>query len=232
MMSKPLVSVILPVFNGEPHLAEAIQSVINQTWSAVELIVVDDGSTDRSCEIVRSFSPADIAIKLLSQANAGVSATRNRGIAAARGDLVAFLDQDDHWADNTLQAHVTFHQQHPDTAYTLGQQVCFLDGIEQPPAWFQLQKLDVPHTGYLPGTLMVKRHLFEQIGVFDTQYPISSDADWFARARDARVLMHILPQTLLYRRIHAGNQSRHSQQIQGELTRLLRASIKRKRDTQ
>jgi len=232
MTIAPMVSVIMPVFNGEAYLAEAIQSVLGQTWQNLELILVNDGSTDSSLGIAQGFRSATGNVQCISQENTGVSAARNRGIAASRGGLVAFLDQDDRWEPQALEIQVGVHQQQPEILYTLGQQVCFLDDMEEPPAWFRLQQLDVPHTGYLPGTLVVKHQLFEQIGVFDTQYPISSDADWFARARDAKVPVKILPHTLLQRRIHPGNQSRHSQQIQGELTQLLLASIRRKRDKQ
>jgi glycosyltransferase involved in cell wall biosynthesis len=227
----PLVSVIMPVFDGEAFLAEAIDSILSQSYRAFELIVVNDGSTDGSADIVEGFLSGSGKVRCVCQENAGVSAARNRGIEACSGDLIAFLDQDDRWYENALKTHVTFHEQHPEVGYTLAQQVCFLDGMTEPPGWFRLQKLDVPHPGYLPGTLVVKRSLFDQIGLFDIRYPISSDADWFARARDSKAPMSILPETLLQRRIHAGNQSRHSRKIQGELTQLLHASIQRKRET-
>ena len=227
-----LVSVIMPVCDGEAYLAEAIDSVLCQSHPQLELVVVDDGSSDGSGKIIGEYVSRFANAICISQDNAGVSAARNRGIEACSGELVAFLDQDDRWCEDTLDTHVKYHQQHPEIGYTLAQQVCFLEGMAEPPGWFRLQQLDVPHTGYLPGTLVAKRPMFEQIGLFDTQYPISSDADWFARARDQQVATAILPQTLLHRRIHPGNQSRHSKQIQGELTRLLRASIKRKREAQ
>jgi len=225
-----LVSVIMPVHNGQTYLAEAIDSVLAQSHDNVELIIVNDGSTDRSADIVQKYMAESKKIRSIEQENAGVSVARNRGITACTGDLVAFLDQDDFWTADALDVQEAFHRKHVGTGYTLAHQICFLHNLSDPPAWFRLQQLDVPHVGYLPGTLVVKRSLFDQIGLFDIQYPISSDADWFARARDAMTTMQILPQTLLHRRIHPGNQSRHSKQIQGELTQLLRASIKRKRE--
>ena len=232
MIKEPLISVIMPVFDGENFLAQAIRSVLAQTYKHFELIVVNDGSNDSSKDIVQKFISITEKIRCIDQENSGVSHARNMGILASKGDLVAFLDQDDLWADDTLETQMAFHRQQPDIGYTLAHQVCFLDGISEPPAWFRLQQLNAPHVGYLPGTLVVKREILDRIGLFDTQYPISSDADWFARARDAAVLMKILPQTLLRRRIHSGNQSRHSKQIQGELTQLLRASIQRKRNAE
>lgn len=226
----PLVSVIMPVFNGEEFLAEAISSVLTQSYKRLELIVVNDGSSDGSMGIVQGQLAKAENIHCISQDNAGVSAARNHGINSCSGELIAFLDQDDRWVEYALETQVAHHCQHPDIGYTLAQQICFQEGIGEPPDWFRLQHLDVPHTGYLPGTLVAKKRLFSQIGLFDTQYPISSDADWFARAKDSQVPMSVLPETLLHRRIHAGNQSRHSKKINGELIKLLSASVKRKRE--
>jgi glycosyltransferase involved in cell wall biosynthesis len=91
---QPLVSVILPVYNGERFVERAIKSVLGQTYRPLELVAIDDGSTDGSREILRRFEPS---IRVISQANAGVAAARNRGIAASRGAFVGFLDQDDWW---------------------------------------------------------------------------------------------------------------------------------------
>ena len=223
------VTVIMPVYNGEQYLAEAIQSVLTQSFSDFELVIVDDGSTDGSGAIVQQFLPRYPNIRYLYQENAGVSAARNTGITANQTPLIAFLDQDDRWTKDTLQHQITYHQSHPEVGYTLGHQICFLEAGIATPKWFLLQKLDLPHIGYLPGTLMVKRWLFDQLGLFDTQYPISSDADWFARANDAKIPMHILSELILERRIHGRNQSQQAERIHTELFQLLQASIQRKK---
>jgi glycosyltransferase involved in cell wall biosynthesis len=228
-MTRSLISVIIPTYNGQAFLAEALDSVLAQSFQDFEIIVVDDGSTDGTVQIVHQYQSAFPMIRAIFQENSGVTIARNRGIDVADGSYIAFLDQDDRWTPNALQVHTDCHRQFPELGYTLAHQLCFLDGITEPPPWFRLQSLDTPHTGYLPGTLMAKRSLFEQLGHFDPSYSISSDADWFSRAKDAAVPMKILPQILLERRIHADNQSRHSQHIQSELTQLLLASIQRKR---
>jgi glycosyltransferase involved in cell wall biosynthesis len=102
-MTTPLVSVIMPVYNGEAYLAAAIDSVLGQTMQDLELVVVDDGSTDGSTAILARYGER---IRVLRQANAGVSAARNAGIASARGEFIAFLDSDDWWESDFLQEMV------------------------------------------------------------------------------------------------------------------------------
>src|SRR5436309_14667644 len=109
--SKPLVSVVIPVYNGERYLADAIQSVLDQTYRNFEVIVVDDGSTDRSAEIAKRFGEA---VRYVYRTNGGVCKARNAGIAAARGAYIAFLDQDDLWLHDKLAAQVAYLDSHPE----------------------------------------------------------------------------------------------------------------------
>ena len=99
----PLVSVILPVYNRAASVARAIDSVLAQTYEPLELIVVDDGSTDRTRDVVRQFAPG---VTLVEQEHAGAYAARNRGIAHARGELIAFIDSDDAWLPEKLARQV------------------------------------------------------------------------------------------------------------------------------
>ena len=98
-----LVSVIMPVYNAEATMRRSIESVLVQTFAALELILIDDGSCDNSAEIIREYTRVDPRVRPLSQANAGVAAARNAGIAAARGSHVAFLDSDDWWVPRKLE---------------------------------------------------------------------------------------------------------------------------------
>lgn len=219
-----LVSVIVPVHNGEQHLAEALDSIFRQSYKHFEVIVINDGSNDASSQVIARYPE----VSTIEQSNEGVTRARNNGIKASNGELVAFLDQDDRWLEDTLSIQVHHHIEEPDIQYTLGQQICFLDGLTEIPGWFKNQQLETPHTGYLPGTLMVKRELFDTLGMFDPDYPISSDADWFARAKDAGIKNHVIQDVLLERRIHADNQSGQVTTIHTELFKLLKKSINRK----
>ena len=96
-----MVSIIVPVYNIEKYIDECIQSVLNQTYTAWELILVDDGSTDNSGNICDEYAKTDTRIKVLHQKNQGVSAARNIALDKAEGDYIMFLDADDYWCENT-----------------------------------------------------------------------------------------------------------------------------------
>src|SRR5947208_1919794 len=96
----PLVSVVIPVFNRHRYVREAIESVLAQTYPAVEVVVTDDGSTDETPDVLRSFGDR---IRVITQPNAGIAAARNVAVGAARGSLIALLDSDDRWLPNKLE---------------------------------------------------------------------------------------------------------------------------------
>src|SRR6185503_10895386 len=120
---QPLVSVIIPVYNGARYLRAALESVFAQTYRPFEVIVVDDGSIDDSGVIAQSFPD----VSYMRQENQGVAAARNHGIEAARGDFFAFLDQDDLWTPEKLKLQIEYLLNHQDLGYTLTQQQYFLE---------------------------------------------------------------------------------------------------------
>lgn len=103
-MDRPLVSIIIPVFNSEKYIEQAVKSAIDQTWANKEIIIIDDGSTDNSLALARQF--ADDGVKIITQQNKGASAARNKGIAAARGAYIQFLDADDLLSANKISSQV------------------------------------------------------------------------------------------------------------------------------
>jgi glycosyltransferase involved in cell wall biosynthesis len=171
-------------------------------------------------------------VHCIQQPNQGVSAARNAGITASHGEFIGFLDQDDIWAPEKLTVQAGYLLKHHEIGYVIARQQFFLEPRTKRPSWLREEFLQADQIGFLPGTLLVRRMVFDQIGAFDAAYAISSDSDWFARAKDAGILMAILPQILLYRRIHSGNLSCEVQQIQAELLELLRESVIRQRAKQ
>jgi len=221
----PLVSVIVPVYNGGRYLRAALESVFAQTYRPIEVIVVDDGSTDDSGTIAQSFPE----VRYIHQTNQGVAAARNNGIEAARGEFFAFLDQDDLWTTDKLRVQVDYFLNHPDVGYTLTQQKFFLEPGATVPAWFRKELFDSVHTGWVLGTMLVRRTAFEQIGNFATGYSAASDSDWFFRAKAAEIPMEILPELLLLKRIHEANDSGRAKDILSELRKVVKSSLDRQR---
>ena len=221
----PLVSVIIPVYNGGRYLRAALESVFGQTYRPIEVIVVDDGSTDDSGAIAQSFSD----VHYIHQANQGVAAARNIGIEAARGEFFAFLDQDDLWTPEKVKLQIDYLQSQPDLGYTLTQQKFFLEPGEALPAWFRKELLDSVHTGWVLGTLLVRRTAFEKVGNFATGYSAANDSDWFFRAKAAEIPMAVVPELLLLKRIHGANDSGRAKEILSELLKALKSSLDRQR---
>ena len=227
-VENPLVSVIIPVYNGARYLGAALESVFAQTYREFEVIVVDDGSADESGVIAQGFPD----VRYLQQTNQGVAAARNHGLEAARGEFFAFLDQDDLWTPDKLKLQVEYLLRHPDVGYTLTQQKYFLDPGGTLPAWFRKELFDSVHTGWVLGTLVVRRTIFEQVGNFATGYSAANDSDWFFRAKAAGIPMAVMPELLLLKRIHDANDSARAKEILSELLKVVKTSLNRQRSIQ
>jgi glycosyltransferase involved in cell wall biosynthesis len=223
-MTGPLVSVVMAVHDGERFLAEAIDSVLGQTYAHHEIVLVDDGSMDGSAAIARSRP-----VRYCRQPNRGVAAARNAGLAAARGELIAFLDQDDTWLPHKLEAQVAFLQEHPSVDIVLSPVEVQLEPGAPPLSWYEPGAgMDVQLVPLL-GSLLARRSAAERIGEFDTRYEIASDTDWFMRARDAGLVVETAPGVCMRYRIHEGNASRNEELLNEEVRAVYRASVARKR---
>lgn len=221
----PLVSVIIPVHNGALYLRAALDSVFAQTYRFFEVIVVDDGSVDDSGVIAQSFPE----VRYIHQPNQGVAAARNHGIEAARGEFLAFLDQDDVWMPDKLKLQLDYLLSHPEVDYTLTQQKYFLEPGMALPAWFRKELFDSVHTGWILGTMVVRRTAFEKVGNFATGYSAANDSDWFFRAKAAGIPMVVVPELLLLKRIHGANESGRAKEVLSELRRVVKSSLDRQR---
>ncbi len=220
-----LVSVVIPVYNGAAFLGEAVESVLAQSYPDTEVICVDDGSTDGSAEILTQYP----TVRVVSQSNTGCTGARNRGISEARGELVAFIDQDDKWRPNKLDLQVNALRAAPTAGYSLGHITLFVEPGCPIPSWMGTRgwMVGTQRVGYLPGTMLVRRSVFESLGLFDERYQIGSDADWLVRARDAQIDVAIVPDVVLDKRIHTANLSGHPDGS-SDMLGVLAASIKRR----
>ena len=217
------VSVIIPSYNCEPFLAEAIESVFAQTYRPKEVIVVDDGSTDQTAAIARSYKE----VQYIYQANQGPAIARNNGIATARGDFIAFIDHDDMWLPNKLEVQIEYLLEHPYVGLSICRVENFLDRrFSLPPA---AKTIALMKEQINLNTLVVRRGVIDRVGSFDPTYLIGHDLDWIVRAKDLGVEMTILPHVLLRRRIHATNLSYDAKTRRMDVMRLLKASFDRRR---
>lgn len=225
MTARPLVSVVIPLFDGRRFLAGALDSVLAQLYRPLEIIVVDDGSRDGGAEIARSYA----GVQVLSQDNAGNAAARNAGIARARGELVAFLDQDDLWAPHKLERQVARMTVERGLGYTVTHHRFFFEAGVARPAWLRPELVDRQVPAFVPGALLTRAELFGTIGTFDTRFRSGSDTDWFVRCRDAKVPMALLDEALLFRRIHGRNLSADAEAGSADLVQTVHAALARRR---
>jgi glycosyltransferase involved in cell wall biosynthesis len=182
---EPLVSVILPTYNRRQFIGESIESVLNQSYRNIELIVVDDGSTDGTDELVHAISPR---IRYFRQANAGVAAARNRGLAAAQGELMAFQDSDDLWHPEKLSLQVALLQHNPCAGMTYtSHRIIDCNGRVIGGRWKQLHSGRVTEELFksmfiiMPSTL-VRRSVVDRVGQFNTSLCTNSDYEFWLRA--------------------------------------------------
>ena len=226
VINQPLVSVIIPVHNGQEYLAEAVESIRKQNYELLEIIIIDDGSTDNTEKIARGLGPD---IHYLFQQNAGPASARNTGIVASRGEIIAFLDSDDFWPPDRLTVAIRYLEQHPEVGYLLGKQMMFMERGCAVPPWMKAVWLSEPQDASNLGVLTARRVTLDRVGLFNSEYSSGEDTEWLLRANEAGVLMARLPEIVVQRRIHGRNLSVQMIQMRKEnLMRITRESIHRK----
>ena len=212
-MHESLVSVVIPVFNSEEFLGQAIDSVLAQRYQPLQIIAVDDGSTDASLSILKSYGNQ---IEVYQQPNSGSAVARNKGIRESKGEFIAFLDADDVWHPDKTSIQVAHLREHPavgvvyagllKTTYARGDEIDRL--LQQPvegtieidpngSGWLytDLIKESGPHTS----SVMIRRSLVERIGEFDVGYRKGQDYDYWIRASRETEFHELKPKLSAYR---------------------------------
>jgi glycosyltransferase involved in cell wall biosynthesis len=198
----PEVSVIIPTYNRAWVLKEAIDSVLAQEFRDFELIVVDDGSTDNTPQILESYAQ-DLTV--IRQPNRGVSAARNRGIVAANGRLISFLDSDDLWLPRKLSSQVNFFNSNPEAVINQTEEIWIRNGVRvnpktrhhKPSGMIFEQSLALCLVS--PSAVMMKRSLFDAVGLFDEDLPACEDYDLWLRI-SWRYPVHLIETPLIIKR--------------------------------
>ena len=198
-MSEPLVTLIVASLNGERFLRQTLESAFAQDLDSYEVVFVDDGSTDGTAAIARSFP-----VRYIHQENAGLPSARNAGLAVARGEFVAFLDDDDLLPPDKLRIQSDHLRAHPETGCVLGRQEwIFEEGVEPPN--LQRDPIFGDLGGIAMGTAMIRRSILEELDGFDASYLYAEDRDLFVRLREHGVGIEVLPDVVLHRRVHGSN---------------------------
>jgi glycosyltransferase involved in cell wall biosynthesis len=227
-MRSLLISCIVPVYNGERYLPKALDSILAQTYRPIEIIVTDDGSIDRTPEIARTYHRQLIYLR---QDNSGPAAARNLGLSAASGDFVAFLDADDLWHPRKLERQMARFELRPELDFCVAYAQNFWDSeLSKEKARFQDHRIAKPLPAYSATTLMARRSAFDRVGLFDRNLAHGDATEWFLRAAECGAVSEILPDVLLYRRLHKENRSRHRAALSREqYLKIVKSSLDRRR---
>lgn len=216
-----LVSVVIPVFNTERFVREAIQSALDQQHASLEVIVVDDGSTDGGPDIVASFGDRVLAV---AQPHAGIGAARNTGVAHASGEFLTFLDADDLWTPARLTRSLAVLTAADPPDIVLGMVEQFRDTPRGTRA-----RVGELAKGYLAGAMLISRATFLRVGPFATDVRAGEFIDWYARATELGLRTRLLDEVVLRRRLHDANTARTSGAANQDLPSVLRAALQRRR---
>lgn len=219
------VSVVLIVRDGARYIEQAIASVLRSRRAPLEIVVVDGGSSDDTVQRAQR----EPLVRVVRQASRGIPGAYNEGVAASRGELVAFISHDDLWEPGKLdmQAGLMLSRPELDLSVTMVQH--FLEAGAAIPPGFRPELLRQPVPGLIMEALMVRPRVFDKVGWFDPKFTAGEDTDWFARVRDAALPMVVMPEVLVRKRVHATNFSINAPTLNAHLLRALRGSIARKR---
>ena len=227
-MRRPLISCIVPTFNGERYLAEALDSILAQTYTSLDIIVADDGSTDGTRDVVARYGHL---VRFVSQKTSGPAATRNLGLHVSTGTFVAFLDADDLWHPDklTLQMERFSARSELDLCITHVQMFWAKElALEEAYHGGRPRAKSVP--GYATTTLLARRDIFQTVGEFNAELWFGDATDWFLRAIERGLIMELLPDVLTYHRMHPSNLTRRrSEASREEFLRIVKASLDRRR---
>lgn len=230
MIDSPLISVIVPVYNGAKYLPQTLASLQAIAYPALEVILVDDASNDNSYALAVSLIGDATHIKILRhEINQGPAVARNTALEVAQGEVIAFLDVDDEWPAGSFQIRLDCLINNPNIDIALGKVQCLRetgDGSSSPELH---RELSAQFVSFNIGAAFYRRRVFEKIGVYDPQLRFGEDTDWFMRAREAGIGLLVLPDTTLYYRLHEGGMTSGKAVTELNIAEVLKRSLDRRR---
>lgn len=215
-MSEP-VSVIIPCHNQARFLPDAIASVLAQDWPVMEVIVVDDGSSD---DVGEALHGASSIVRLVRQRQSGAAAARNHGVRLAQANLIAFLDADDLWPTHSLSLRAW-------ALMTRGSDLAF--GAVAQQLYGQDDPLQGAIVGRMAGSMLVRRSAFTRVGPINERLASAEMLDWFARADEAGLTAATVPELVLIRRVHGANMMLTNDDGAQHRLAVLRGALQRRR---
>jgi glycosyltransferase involved in cell wall biosynthesis len=224
--NKPLVSVMIGVYNGAPYLAEAIESVLAQSYRPLELVVVDDGSTDGSSDIARSYGDS---LRYAYQENRGMGAGRNHALRLAAGELFTFLDADDRFVPDKLERQLEALRADPELDLVFGHVREFVSPELTAEQRKTIRPPAPPSPWRAPNLMLIWRESFVRVGPFDEALRVGISVEWYARALEAGLRSHMLPDVVLERRLHLDNNGLRQSESRKQYLHVLKAALDRRR---
>ncbi|MGN7613170.1 glycosyltransferase family 2 protein [Magnetococcales bacterium HHB-1] len=229
--NRPAISCIVPAYNSASTIQRALLSILSQQVDArlkpvdplLEIIVIDDGSTDNTASVVQTFALTHTQVRLISQDNSGSTAARNHGVRLAEGELIAFLDADDLWLPGKLQQQLIQFAMNP------ALEICFCHAQN---ISTDFQNIGEPAAGYISSCMMVTSATLARLGSFNEQEEHSALLEWMIKAREKKIPEYLLSEVLVHRMLceeslsHQGNQQSLSQHIQ-----VIRQTLQRRKNS-
>jgi glycosyltransferase involved in cell wall biosynthesis len=219
--SKPDISVVLCIYNGEKYLSQAVDSILLQDFSNFELLLIDDGSSDGSLDIIQRYASQDSRCKVFTGPNQGLIGSRNMGVLQARADIIALMDADDICLPHRFSVQLNYLRAHPDCV-AVGSQVLLVDPEDQPIAPFligtthkAIYEASIAGRGgaIINPSVMIRKLAFIQVGMYSKEYLHAEDLDMLLRLGEVGTLANV-PETLLRYRQHMSSIGYQHAQIQ------------------
>lgn len=221
------ISVILPIYNGEQYLLEAIQSVTSQNFSITEILIVDDGSTDGTSRLIKQLD-IDIPIRYFYQENKGPAFARNVGIKNATGDWLCFIDSDDIWPHDKIKSTLEFLKHNSEVDVLWGMTKFFFESKELKSKYLRSEIAEDPLFNTYLGAAFFRKDVFDKVGNFDITLKYCEDLDWYLRALEKKIRLVKTSNIGLLYRIHSNNSTHDHFSLNRNLIRMLRNKINRK----
>lgn len=226
-MTARLISVVIPTYNRADYLPEAVDSVLAQGYASLELIVVDDGSTDGTKALLAHRG----SVRYHYQPNQGIGAARNAGVELARGSYLAFLDSDDVWMPGKLVRQMAVLDADPRVDVVYGHAEQFRSPEIEPGYWQRSRTVPGIVAAPVACSMLIRRAAFDRVGPFDRRLSIGVEMDWYARLAERGLGVRMLPDVLFRRRLHRSNFNLTHASEQSERLRVLKAVIDRRRES-